>query len=342
MFDTLTVTKQGTLNTDFVLKNEDKWLIQSQSGEIISQKIILPLNEIIENDKSYHNGSIGISYSPKKRAVSLTTSLPKLVYGSSCCELKPGDKSKVIEMLYDKTKDFFDIDFGDMNVYRLDNSCNLEVHKPISNYISVINHSLPVRIGTKDKGTYQGQTVMLRDKTETIMFYDKINQALDMRKGDKDFIAEELKDKYLLRYEIQNKTPQALSSKKRYGKRLKFGDIFSDEILERSGKLRIITFDKMLSNIPKYKLDFESYQSELRYMKEQNKKAMQDFGWFILFREGVMTVSEVAELMQGANYTRQAIYKTVTRLRSLQSGKTKHSKLLDEVYNQVLIKSKVA
>ena len=77
-------------------------------------------------------------------------------------------------------------------------------------------------------------------------------------------------------------------------------------------------------------------------MKEQNKKAMQDFGWFILFREGVMTVSEVAELMQGANYTRQAIYKTVTRLRSLQSGKTKHSKLLDEVYNQVLIKSKVA
>jgi hypothetical protein len=342
MYDTLTVTKQGVKDTDFLLKNEENWTFQTQGGEILSQKVIIPLNEITVENKTFHNGSIGISYSPKKSAVSVTTSLPKLIYGSSCCEVLAGDGSKLIESLFDKTKDFLDIDFGDMKVYRLDNSCNLETKKPTPNYISVLNHSLPAKVGTKDKGTYQGETVMLRDKSETIIFYDKIHQALDMNKGDKDLLAENYKDKNLLRYEIQNKTPQAMESKKRYGRRLRVSEIFSDEILERSAKLRLITFENILSNKPKYDFDFETYQGELRFMKEQNKKAMQDLGWFILFREGFMNVSDVAELMKGADYTRQAIHKAVRRLRSLQSCKTKSSKMLDEIYSQVLIKSKVA
>jgi len=345
MYDTLTLTKQGKKDADFVLKNEhlENWqFVNNGTGEVLAQKIIIPLNEVTEREKTFHNGSIGISYSHKKGSISLTTSLPKLVYGSSCIELLTSDKDKVYSLLSEKIEPYLDADLSDFNVYRLDNSCNLPLSKPIPNYINSISHLIPQRVGTKNKGTFQGETVRVQDKTETIMFYDKINQATDMQKGDKDLVAESMRAVNLLRYEIQNKTPQGIASKKRYGKKLKFANIFSDEVLQRSANLRLLTFEKLLITVPKYDIDFETYQAELKYMREKNPRVMNDFGWYILLREGIIKVSDVAELMQGADYTRQAIYKTVSRLRSLQNKRSKSSKLIDEVYEQVMLKSKVA
>lgn len=342
MYDTLTVTKQGTKDVDFVLKDEESWIFHTQGGEVLRQNKIIPLNEITIDGKTFHNGSVGISYSPKKRAVSLTTSLPKMMYGSSCKEIEPTDYPKVTDRLQEITSPFFEADLNDFNVYRLDNSTNLELSKDVDEYINVINHSLPSRIGTKDKGTYQGETVRVMDKTETVMFYDKINQALDMQKGDKDFIAQTMRDKNLLRYEIQNKTPQGIESKKRYGRRLKLVDVFSEQTIERSAKLRLITYENLLVSTPKYDIDFQLLSEVLKGMRAKNKRAMNDFGWFILLSQGILTVSDIADLMNQADYSEIAIKKTKQRMRSLISKKHKNSNLLDEVYNQVKIKSKVA
>lgn len=347
MYDTLTVTKQGIKGVDFVLKQEDTehWKSDVNGlGEVGNQRNIIHLNEITTDGKTLHNGSVGISYSPKKRAVSLTTSLPKMMYGSSCKEIEPTDYPKVLDRLQEITSPYFEADLKDFNVWRLDNSTNLEVSKEIDKYINVINHSLPSRVGTKDKGTYQGETVMLKDKTETVMFYDKINQALDMKKGDKDLIAETMKDKNLLRYEIQYKGTQGIASKKRYGTRLKLGDIFSQKIIERSAKLRLETFEGLLVTPTKYNLDidFQLYSEVLKIMRAKNKRAMNDLGWFILLSQGILNVSDIADIMNQADYTTHAIKKTKQRMRSLISKKHKNSNLLDEVYNQVKIKSKVA
>lgn len=338
MYDTITLTKFGKNNFDFKLKSNNDWQITSKAGEILKQTLIIPLNEVKVGEKVYKNGSIGLSFSELKSSFSLTTSLPKLAYGSSCLEIKPSDKENISELLHKHTSDFLDIDFNEMNVYRLDSSVNLEMEKEPYHYIKAISSRLPLRVGTKHKNEYAGETIRIHDKTETVMLYDKVNQALDMNKNDKDFIASDYKDKNILRNENQYKTPKGMIASKRFGMKPKYKDIWKESFISRSRELRILNFHNMTNQKSKYKLDYETLIGDLITMKQLNKNAINDFGWIILLKSGVMTISDVIGLMKGAGYTRQYMSKVSKRLSSLDSIKSEPYQLINEVMEKLKAK----
>jgi hypothetical protein len=171
------------------------------------------------------------------------------------------------------------------------------------------------------------------------MFYDKLNQALDMTKGDRDLIAESNPDLNLLRYEIQNKKPAAIEATQRYGKRLKFGDLWEPEILERTGQLRIDTFNKLFDRNNKYGKEHEKNLSVLIQMKEKSVRPLNDFILYIAIQGSIITASILAQYMRDAGFSRPAIKKAVDRIKQLPKGTRVYS-YLDEIYS--LIKSKAA
>jgi hypothetical protein len=205
---------------------------------------------------------------------------------------------------------------------------------------------LPSSVGAQKKSTY-GASVRMISKSESDIFYDKIDDCSKINRGKRDSVYPLVKDSIhpnKLRWEIQNKIPRAISNKKRYGKVLTFADIWKDEIVERSCKLRLITFDNIVKQVePKYKaINLSDFQEDLINMKTVNTKPMLDFPWYVLLKLGVITIPEVEALMKGAKFSRKAIYKTVEKLKGLQTMQSEQRKLIDEIYEKIEQRSKVA
>jgi hypothetical protein len=351
MYDSVTLTKKCLPEQDFRILNPDSWKPDvSPVGDLLSVLFRIPLNKHEHEGKEYCNGAIGISYNYRFQSLSIVVSLPKLVYGSSIYEIQSGDKEKVFKALLESTKDYieFYFDLGEMNLARLDNSVNMDMSLPVSCYLSVLDSYLPKSIGAQDKSTYGG-TVRMISKSESDVFYDKVEDCnkVNKKRKERDSVFPIVKDSVSpnkLRYEIQNKSAQAISNKKRYGKVLTFSDIWKDEIVERSCKLRLITFDNLIRQVePKYKaFSINDFQEDLINMKAVNKKPMLDFPWYVLLKSGVMTITDVESIMRGAEFSRKAIYNTIEKLKSLQTIESKERKLIDEIYAQVEQRSKVA
>lgn len=351
MYDSITLTKKCLPEQDFKILNPESWKPDvSPAGDLLSVLLRIPLNKHEYEGKEYCNGAIGISYSYILRSLSIVVSLPKLVYGSSIYEIQRGDKDKVFNALLENIKDHieFYFDLGEMNLSRLDNSVNLDMSLPVSCYLSVLDSYLPTSIGAQAKSTYAG-TIRMISKSESDVFYDKIEDCtkVNKKRKERDAIFPIVKDSIplnKLRWEIQNKKTQAIANRKRYGKVLTFSDIWKDEVVERTCKLRLITFDNLIRQVePKYKgINIYDYQEDLIKMKAVNSKPMLDFPWYVLLKVGATTIADVESLMRGAKFSRKAIYNTIEKLKGLQATQSEERKLIDEIYTQVEQRSKVA
>jgi len=339
MFDTVSVTKKGRDGHEFDLKKGYEYTL-GVSGDIKNARINIPLNEKKVGEKSISNGSIFVGYDYRLESLKVSASLPKLVYGSSCYDLQVNDIGKSIDMLNEKISGYVDTDLKDFNVSRLDNSFNMVMSSSCQRYVGALNNYLPQKIGTKDKSTYQGETIRLNNGTETVMFYDKVNQALDMNKGHRDLHAAKFRDVNLFRYEIQYKTRKGIEAGKRYGRKLKLSDLLGERTIKQSAELRLSTFDELFTIKPKYEIEFETKLGILEVMKgTQYRNTISDFFIYLGLESGVTTISEITELMKCAGFNDKYIKRTAEKLNELRSQKNKKVELIKELREKVKEKS---
>lgn len=329
---------------DFVIKNPDLWTNKTTQGQTLKKGVAIP----IKSHKDFYNGKLLVDYSPVYQGLRFSYSLPKLIYGTSFIEPTIEDKAKAETKLRELTSEYLDFDnYDSMNVYRLDNTCNLETKGIVTPYIYSLDNVTEDKIGHKIKADFEGETLSFRSNAETDTFYNKVAEVGQLKGKEVDIHFHKYQHKNILRYEIQYKNVEGIEVPKRYGRKLTWKDLWTEEIVNRTKQLRLITFQNILrERKPKYNFDYSTYVKVLDDMKEQmnltKKRAvvMNDFAWYVVFSQGLLNIDQVIKLMKGADYTKQAIFKTTKKLRTLQSkARGEH---IEELYNLIEEKSKVA
>jgi len=335
VYDTEVLTQKGRNNVDFRLKNLQDWDQVKQGDEIKAYKKKIPLNA----KDGKHNGTLFLGYSRALSSVKTQVALPKLVYGSSLYEIQENDKDKVNGKLQDLIKDWIDIDLDEMKVYRLDNSCNLELSQKTSKYINALNQHTEQTIGHQNKKLYDGETISWNTKTGsfTNLFYDKVKRESHLTKGEYDPEAYKFLDKNILRYEIQMNKPATMLAKSRFGRRLSHKDIFMPEVIAKVREQRKQEYNKIMKEAKqKYALDYSSIQKDLEIMKETNKRrATSDFAWYLIRRADLLSVDDIKRLMLDAGYSKQAVYSKVKKIRQLDKLRAEDRALLDELLERI-------
>jgi len=336
LYDTIALTQKGMNNKDFKLKNIDNWEDERSAGTVIRYKKNIPLN--LGNGK--HNGSLFLGYNSVINSLKLSVALPKLLYGSSLYEVTPDDKDKVTDEIYKVTSSWIDFDLDKCKIFRLDNSCNLLMDESVKKYVYALNAKTSEKIGHKTKGHFEGETLRFISDAETYLLYDKVRHESTMKGREQDLEAYKFRGQNILRYELQYKTDEAIATKKRYGRALFYKDLFSDEVIDRTKKLRVYAMDDIIRNAKqKYLLDYSSITKDLETMKKGNRYALTDFAWYLILKSELLSIDDIQRVMNGAGYSRQAIYKHTKKIKSLDKTQTKQNHLIDELYEKVLLKA---
>lgn len=337
MYDTVAMTLRGRPNVDFKLKRLDEWNEERQAGQTVRYSKNISLN--VKDGK--YNGKLFIGFNNVINSLKVSVALPKLVYGSSLFEVREVDKDIVTEKIKNITDEWIDFDLDNMKMFRLDNSCNLEMNEKAKKYIYALNNNTDEKIGHKQKGHFEGETLRFISNSETDMFYDKLKQECNLKKGEYDFQAYQFRGKNILRYEIQNKTDEAIETTKRYGRKLFYKDLFTDEVIERSKQLRLETLEEILRQLKqRYVLDYSSITRDLENMKEaNNRSALNDFAWYVIRKADLLSVDDIQRVMNGAGYSRQAMHKHIKRVKRLEKLKAKENYLINEVVEKIRAKA---
>jgi len=340
MYDTIGLQKKAKEGRDFLIKNSDLWTKKEVQGQIIKRSLAIP----IKSHKQFYNGKLLVDYSPVYEGLRYSFSLPKIIYGTSFVEPTIEDKAKAENKIRELTAEYLEFeDIDSMNTYRLDNTCNLETIGIVTPYIYSLDHVTEEKIGHRTKTEIEGETLSFRSNVETDTFYNKVAEVGQLKGNEVDIHFHKYQHKNILRYEIQNKKTEGIEVPKRYGRKLTWSDLWTLETVNRTKQLRLITFDNLLrERKQKYNFDYSTFVKVLDEMKEQtgNKRVMNDFAWYVVFSQNLLTIDQVVKLMKGADYSKQAIFKAVNKLRPLQSkSRGKH---IEEIHSLIEEKSKVA
>lgn len=335
LYDTLALTKKGSPGLDFKMLNLDEWDAKETGKVKYAYSKNLPLNVSGDN----YNGKLFVGYSVPLSSIKISCSLPKLVYGSSLYEIQPEDEPKVTEAIHSTINDFLDIDLSSMEVYRLDNSCNLDMPYSTSRYINAIIHATDRQVGRKHKSEYSGESVSFINKAEGDLFYDKIADEIRIKGKEKDAYVGDFIQKNMLRSEFQYRGKNSIASKLRYGRKLKYSDLFTQEIVNKTLQLRRETLPRILKNADTT-FNYGNNLRSLELMKAKNKNSQAINDWFcVRAMQSGLTVDMVVSIMKDSGYTRQAIYKRVQKLKSLQEFYVSDVDLLNEIQEQLELKS---
>jgi len=334
MYDTIALTQAGKPEIDFKLKNLDAWEDERSAGVVMKYKKNIPLNVKLGK----HNGSLFIGYNNIIKALKVSAALPKLLYGSSLYEIQPEDGDKVKEAILNTTKDWIEVDLDKMKLFRLDNSVNLQMDEKTKKYIYALNNNTSDKIGHRIKGHFEGETLRFASNAQTDMFYDKIKEEEHLKGRQYDYEAYKFRGKNILRYEIQNKTDEAIKTVSRYGRNLYFKDLFTDEVISRTCKLRVDGWENILrSTKQKYVLDYSSITRDLETMRELkiNRSTLSDFAWYLVMRAGILSIDDMQKILRGAGFSRQSIHNHTKRVKKLEGIKSKENYLIDELNEKI-------
>lgn len=329
-YDTIYLTQSSGYE---LLGDDWRETIDGNTGERISGKKVIYLNETESNGKKYHNGTFGIEWN--RYGLKVNFQAPELLHGSSLFDLKPSDRDPLIQRVYEVSKNHVKTDFENMKVSRLDNTVNLNSPVKTGTAIDVLSGQVSQREGTKRKVEFERETLTLRNKSETITFYDKVSEVQSSQKGNhKDIYLPEFQTLNLLRYEIQNKKPQIIQRK--YGKLLTFSDIFTPETVGRTLVLRLETFeDYFLRNQSFYEFDL-SVMEKIRNMKSRGRDRL----FFMYHAIKGKTQSEIKSALRELGYHERQIFRILREVATLRDIEPESIGLIEELHKQ--LRDKVA
>ena len=151
-------------------------------------------DEIIIHDDIY------IKFNPAWNRLIINCSIPKLLYENNLVEINESDIEKFFTIVHNRIKELFHVEVhkDDWQVHRLDFCKNfkMESSKQVTQYIHNLSKIILPR---KTTITYNNETVIYKNKSQSIQFYDKYKEMMK-RKADYSLLEQA---KNILRFEIQ-------------------------------------------------------------------------------------------------------------------------------------------
>jgi len=269
----------------------------------------------------------------------LSTSLPKLLKGSSFYEVKENDVEQAVETVEKKLSssgvNVSDNNLDDFTFSRLDVCKNLEVEHYIPEYLLLLNDFTFSRRAKRD---IDEETISFRNSSQEFTFYNKLKEV----KQDKETpleIYEELKGKpeNLLRVESRLKRSQVVD--REFSPGLKFTDAFDSSLCK--GKL-LKDFDALTPpEDEQLDFNFRANSELLEFIASKQKRGV--FGAFLgvkgteqFLKEFRFDFAKIREFLE-LHYKRRQTFSILHELKQNQNLILEHQErdLLGELRSKI-------
>jgi hypothetical protein len=243
----------------------------------VGQKIDYSTGEV-KSEKMYcnlKNFSIDIKRDEKRLTDNLyfQTSLPKLLYKTSLFEITENDIDRSIDEIQ-KTLNSAGViidknNLNDFKISRVDFCKNIQVDNNITDYLLYLdNFYFSRRLKTEIKK----ETVLYKNKSQQLTFYNKIKEILDTVKEKSILKLVENKDQNILRVESRLLKKRVVSQELKANKDFdfKFISLFNKDIVKRKllKDIQCLVRDSQEQR----EFNFEENSKLLDYLKRENKR----------------------------------------------------------------------
>lgn len=325
--DTIAVTIQGVKPDVLQSKGNRSWELKViEGGEIVSQRVIIPLNVQGEN----YLGTVGITYSHVKGYLTVTvSSAPVLLYGTSLKRVQSVDVPKLIDKLNETVAPYLKVSLNGAKVFRYDSSTLYDLSAPAPTFIVYLDAITRSKVWQYKKVYYQNEYLQLRNNTRSCGFYDKHGKAIENEIERQMMVDLDTSDTSPLRWEVQNKGSKAI--KPVTGSGVILDDLKTEQVQclfinQRKNMFnKLFPFTSDTAQIMKV-VDVYDY-----YYKLSPRSAMQKTVYHMALSEGIVTSPMVEGMMKVAGVSRQGISKAKQRLTELQSISIPNRELYHEL-----------
>jgi len=287
-----------------------------KDGGVTRSKHIIRPNE---------NTTIGISYDHLRQSVLVEVpSLPKL-YGKDLAIVAPHDVQNAIDAIIQAIAPFVDIDTTKAVCSRVDPSTAFWMDKDAKQYIDLLHNCTMNKVRHSHKSVYDGETVVMRNKSHSIGFYDK---------AEKEHLP--TSNSGFLRLEAKFMNSQVVAKNLTASKRLILSDLASGHTIRKAVETRSDMVGKY------FKLDqvkMKQYQSELDFMTAMKVAGRRSAGLhtiaFAALRNDPSLVNRIKAQMNAAGYNKSTVKRTIDTLNELQLSATDANSLYDELLHHI-------
>lgn len=287
-----------------------------RDGGVIRSKHIIRPNK---------NTTIGISYDHIRQSVLVEVpSLPKL-YGKDLAIVAPHDVQNAIDAIVQAIAPFVDIDTTKAVCSRVDASTAFWMDKDAKQYIDLLHNCTMNKVRHSHKSVYDGQTVVMRNKSHSIGFYDKAEKE-HLPKSANGF----------LRLEAKFMNSQVVAKNLTASRRLYLSDLSSGHTIRNAIERR----SDMVSKY--FKLDqakMKQYQDELDFMTTLKADGKRNVVLNTIVRAALRNdpslINRIRSQMDAAKFSRMQIHRQVSKLNQLQLTVNDVRSLYDELLHHI-------
>lgn len=340
-YDTIKLTSNGVRRSD--LKQIFHWDVGSntrvgdlQDGHPIPLKLRLYIDaEGDETDKGNSVATIGIDFIPQRHwrtgediCIVHISSSPALM-GHPWAPLFQSEVPALIDRVQNIVSRYVDCDITTFEVSRLDSATVFNVEHPIKGYIQTLHSISSEKKWFSKRKDYPDESVGFYNDSSGVTFYDKAKN--DIEKGVSP--PAEYVGLNGLRYEIQNKNKQSLSSV--YGG-IRFLDLCRDEMVANCAKVREKQFNRFwpLKKATTYdSIKNVCIEDVFRMVNENAERNVpHQTALIYLIKEGTVTIDKWDSLLRNAGFDKDHIRRFTNGLRKLSNVSIESRNLYAEIY----------
>ena len=327
MIDTVTLYQQGRNLEDFNLNFKE---FQNRNTSRKTGQINYITDNFHYSDKEKRN--IYCKYDLNRNFILVSFSIPKLLHGNSLETVKITDKDKVINELHRRLKGFFETDFENMEMSRLDVTQNIKLDREISYCIPALKQAYDVTNGRYNVSNIENETITIKNKSRVTRIYDKVKESIANKELTKK---EALNYGHILRMETEHKKRQHIkTSFPAYyskGKILTYSDLFTEQKFNDFKQFQLKTFNTFFLNDGKYEMFLEDV-AMIELLLQHNKRSVAKNFIVKKYVDSETYNEDSFKDIIRPFYTRQGMNKVIKELRQIKKiGKSKVSDIIQEI-----------
>lgn len=269
-----------------------------------------------------NSSTIGISYDHVRQSVLVECpSLPR-THDPDAFLLIPDDVQTAIDSLLDHVQPYADIQPDKAICSRVDPSTAFQMQNEARQYIDLLHNTTMNKVRHSHKSVYDGETVVMRNKSTSIGFYDKAAQMH--------------LDQHLLRLEAKYLDTKTVAKHLTDHSRLYLSDLASGHTIRKAIEARSDMVTRYFK-IDQHKM--KQYQTELDFMSamklDGKRSAALHTIAFAALRNDPSILNRIKAQMTAAGFSRAAVYRAIQTLTDYQLNSTDAQSLYKELIDHI-------
>jgi len=276
---------------------------------------------------------ITLKYDKVIKSLKIEFSLHRYLCGENYKNYNLQLKGKnILRQINSDLRQFIKIKVNDFNVNRFDIGININTQLEPEYYINTLDGLLPKKIGRKQKRYYKNETLLVSDKTTSMLLYDKVKKL-----ESQNIIIKDLKN--VLRIEYQVKNSQGIKANYRFNRNLKFEGIFSPRALCIFSKLLLKTF---IDLFPYSTLTItDDIESVIKHLNNclSKKDILTVLSLFNKFQNQTTTINLIEQNLKNINsFSMSKRRKVIRELQTLliSNAKLGYRPIIEEIYTAIV------